>query len=160
MTRSTHDIIKSLIVGFAVVELCLTWGEAVRWAAFAAELAAQGDSLNYSSPLKQHGALLVILLVAAVVVRLNQKWSPGWGTFLSVWFLLYSTLDLRNFFLSVRYYSENTDFGLGNLMQMRWFWLGEVGIRVFPRFICGVVLLAYSIRGLRALKLERLRTEA
>lgn len=149
MARSKHDIIKSLIVGYAVMELCLTWGRAARLAAAAAAEAAAGGALDYVSPVRQYAGWLFLLLLSAIAVKVGGKRSVQLGLLLSAWFLVHAVLDFRNFFQMVAFFLDQPEFHLEKIFLSRWFWIGETGIRVFPRFICGVALFLYSVAGLR-----------
>jgi hypothetical protein len=97
VARSKNDIIKSLIVGFAVVELCLTWGNAVRLVAVAAELAEKGDSLNYVSPLRVWGLHLFLFLVAAVLLKFSKKWTLVSAACIGCWLILATCFDIFEF---------------------------------------------------------------
>lgn len=154
--RSTHDIIKSLIVGYALVEICLTWGQAVRLARFAAELGEKGDSLNYVSPLRVWGIHLLLFLVAAVLVKISKPWALVSAAFIGSWLALVSAYDIFEFFRFFLVTKNEMQFGW--LAYRRWLLFDPGGIQVFPRFICQFTVSFFAICGLRALKKKQLRT--
>lgn len=150
MARPKHDIIKSLIVGFAVVELCLTWGMAAHWAEVAAELAKTGDSLNYVSPLRVWGLHLLLFLVAAVLLKFSKPWALVSAACIGCWLILVTCFDIFEF---LRFFLVMKDeLQIGWLAYRRWFWFDPGGIQVFPRFAAVIFIVPNAIRGLKVEK--------
>ncbi len=140
-----HDIIKSLIVGWSLIDLCWTWGATARLAA-----AAASDESGYLRTFVCAGdtrrTLLLLFFLTALIVKFDWDRPFRRGLLPSIWALIYGIAGLLNFRLTYLVLLENE---AGPLILRNWFWLQEYGVRAFPRFICGVALFLYSVAGLR-----------
>lgn len=146
VTRSKHDILKSLIVGWSLVDLCWNWGVSSR---LAERLAVAGDDIQFLARYSFANHRLpwfFLLFITALLVKFDWERRSPLILFPSTFALLYGLGGLRSFWLTRAGLVED---GASSTAFHHWFWLDTFGVWVFPRFICGVALFLYSVAGLR-----------
>ncbi len=146
--RTKHDIIKSLLVGYAVIELCSVVGEAFRLARSAQALSEIGGSLCYVSPLRTWAVVLGLFLASAIFQKIGNKSSLLVASCLGICFFGVAAYDLYRLpsFLIIYWFEVETSWEV----LSRWFWRDMGGLRVIPRFLAALFIVSYSIRGLWA----------
>jgi hypothetical protein len=99
-----------------------------------------------------HPPLALFLFPAALLLIFDPRRLHPFLLFLGGVILYWTVKDLYWFFLTpFSIYEATGRFGFPG------FWLGEGGIRVFPRLVAVIFLLGFSIRGLWAVWKEKSR---
>jgi hypothetical protein len=128
-----------LLLVYGLIDFGLDFGEMVRLSRLNQE---SGISFCTFPP---HPPLAIFLLPALLLWVGARRWSYPLILFLGGVILYWTVKDLYRFFLApFNIYEATGQFGFPG------FWLGEGGVRVFPRLTAAVFLLGFSIRGLWA----------
>jgi hypothetical protein len=146
VTHSKTEIVKSLILGWSLVDLCWNWGFASR---LAERMAVAGDDVQF---LVRHSAAIhrlpwfFLLFITALLVKLGWERRSPLILFPSIFAFLYGLGGLRSFWLTRVVLVED---GVSSTTFQNWFWLDTFGGWVFPRMVCGVVLFSFAVIGCR-----------
>lgn len=144
--RSKTEIVKSLIVGWSLVDLCWNWGFASR---LAERLAIAGDQTQFLLRYAAENHRLpwfFLLFITAFLVKFDWERRSPVILLPSTFALLYGLGGLRSFWQIRAMLVED---GVSSTAFQHWFWFDTFGVWVFPRMVCGVALFSFAVIGCR-----------